>query len=79
MRWLPLIPLACLLAGCPARPADDRPRDAAAPDCIACPVHGEGPRPPADHWDGDTAATWHDACSHCHPILEVILAVPRGR
>jgi len=57
-----------LLTGCPLRPADEQHREADDPQCIECHFHGDGPRPPGDHWAGDTASTYHDACTHCHPV-----------
>jgi len=60
--------LTAMLAGCPARPDNEDHQDAVNEECIECHFGGDedAPSPPQDHWDGDTAATWHDACTHCH-------------
>lgn len=55
------------LTGCPTYSDIPEHQDVDDPTCINCHfVTGEGPAPPDDHWDGDTAATRHDACTHCH-------------
>ncbi len=56
------------LLGCPSPPDNADHRGATNPDCIECHFHGEGRRPPGDHWEGDTAAEAHDACTHCHAV-----------
>ncbi len=60
--------LTLLLAGCPTRPDNQDHRDAVDEECIECHFGGDedAPSPPQDHWDGDTAATDRDACTHCH-------------